>query len=494
MKLKFKFLGIIFSVGAALSVAIAGAYDDLSVPDEIENEFLELELEDGVPDKESIKDLYGFVDFYRNVEVFNQHIPVSSLHALYTSYLEVTKGKTNDVLIMEQLLDSKPLFLTGNTDTVYAYNFIDLKKGPVVVEVPPAVLGTVNDHRFRFVTDMGLTGPDKGKGGKFLIYPPNMKPKKVKGYYVSQSPTYINWVILRAFQSPKDGLKTPVDNYKKFYKAYPYGANKEQKDVKYYNVTGKNINTIHSSNHKFYIELDEVVQYEPADLFSADEKGLLASVGINRGSKYELTGKQKKLLDQAAYTGSAYARALLYEPRDENATVYKDTNWITAFIGGSYKWLTKSGARNFDARSYFFYMATVNTPAMVLKFVGKGSQYALVTKDSKDQYFEGDETYRLRIPPNVPVKNFWSFVIYDNQTRSMLQTQEYPSLNSLKKGLQKNEDGSIDIYIGPKTPKGFESNFIKSDPKKGWWAIFRWYGPTEKFYDQSWKLDDIEQI
>ena len=352
MRFLIRMTGAAVALSSAITIVMASNHSDLAIPEEVESEYLELELEDGVPDKETIEDIYEFVDFYRSVELFNYHIPEASLHALYTSHTKVTGGKPSDVLIMENLLDSKPLFLTGNTDTVYGSTFIDLKNGPVVVEIPPDVLGTTNDHRFRHVIDMGRTGPDKGKGGKYLIYPPNQKPKKVKGYYVAQSPTYINWVILRAFQSPKDGTKTPVANYKKYFKAYPYKKNKGQ--TKYYNATGRDMNTIHSSKHKFYEELNEVVQYEPDDLFTPEEKGLMLSAGIEKGKEFKLTSEQKKSLDTAAYTASTYARALLYEPKDKSATIYPGTNWNTAFLGGSYKWLTKTGARNFDARTYFF--------------------------------------------------------------------------------------------------------------------------------------------
>ena len=140
-----------------------------------------------------------------------------------------------------------------------------------------------------------------------------------------------------------------------------------------------------------------------------------------------------------------------------------------------------------------FYYATGITPAMAVKMVGIGSQYAICFRDSHGNYFDGSKTYRLRIPPNPPVKNFWSIVLYDTQTRSELQTnQQFPSISSQKAGIQKNPDGSIDVYFGPKPPAGKESNWVQSVPGKTWNTILRLYGPLEPWFDNSWRPGDIE--
>lgn len=163
-------------------------------------------------------------------------------------------------------------------------------------------------------------------------------------------------------------------------------------------------------------------------------------------------------------------------------------------MGGDYQWL-KDGARNLDARSYFFYIATVNTPAMALKMVGKGSQYALVDKSADGHFLDGSKAYKLSIPSDVPVVDFWSVVVYDPQTRSELQSgQRFPARNSEKDNLAVNEDGSIDLYFGPTTPEGHEGNWIETVPGKGWFAVLRLYGPLEPWFDQTWRPGDIELI
>ncbi len=171
--------------------------------------------------------------------------------------------------------------------------------------------------------------------------------------------------------------------------------------------------------------------------------------------------------------------------------------WQTAFPGGDYQWLVDkgNGGRDFDARTVFFYFATVNTPAMAWKLVGKGSQYAIAATDKDGNYFYGDKTYKLNIPTNIPAKDFWSVVIYDPQTRSELQTgQQFPSKNSARDTFDKNPDGSIDLYFGPQAPKGKERNWTQTVPGKGWFPILRLYGPLEPWFDKTWRPGEVVKI
>ena len=171
------------------------------------------------------------------------------------------------------------------------------------------------------------------------------------------------------------------------------------------------------------------------------------------------------ILKDAAAVANATARAMSFDVREPEAFIYDDSQWKVAFIGGDYRWLKDNGAggRNQDARTMFFYFATVNTPAMVQKIVGAGSQYAWTDRDSEGRYVEGDKNYTLNIPADAPVKDFWSVVVYDPQTRSQLQTgQPFPSRNNQKDDFILNKDGSVTLYFGPKAPKGKENNWIET--------------------------------
>jgi hypothetical protein len=203
----------------------------------------------------------------------------------------------------------------------------------------------------------------------------------------------------------------------------------------------------------------------------------------------------KKILTEAVAVANATARALAFRPRMDGAYYYPDRQWFTSFPGGSYEFLKQPGVRNLDGRVLFHYYATGITPAMAMKIVGVGSQYAAATTDSEGKPLDGSKTYKIHLPPNIPAKNFWSIVVYDNQTRSMLQTdQQFPSISSLKKGVVINADTSVDVWFGPTAPKGHEANWVQTVPGKGWNSLLRLYGPEQAWFDKTWKPGDFELV
>jgi hypothetical protein len=396
-------------------------------------------------------------------------------------------------------MDSNPLFLTGNTDTVYASVILDLEEdGPTVVEIPAGCgPSTVNDAFFRFVTDMGAPGPDRGQGGKYLILPPGYEGDvPAEGYFVSQSPSYINWLISRGFLV--DGKPdAATEMYKTGLKIYPLAEAENPPAMEFISGSGVAFSTIHANNHEFYEELNDVIQREPIGFIDPELRGLFASIGIQKGKAFAPDARMREILTDAVAVGNATARALYFHWREPGAYYYEDSYWKTAFIGGDYQWLKdgSAGGRYLDARTYFFYIATVNTPAMALKMVGKGSQYALCDKDNDGNFLDGSKTYKLTIPANVPAKDFWSVVVYDPQTRSELQTgQPYPSRNNKRDNLDTNPDGSVDLYFGPEAPAGKESNWIQTVSGKGWFAVIRLYGPLEPWFDKTWRPGEIKPV
>jgi hypothetical protein len=483
----------------------------IMTPDEVETSIGTLRFFDGMPTEKTVETVYDNLDRLRGTETFLNFIPAASLEGLREGMASQGCTEPNECLILKRLLDSTPLFLTGNTDTVYASVMLDLEAhGPMVVEVPPKCgPGTVNDAFFRFVIDMGGPGPDRGQGGKYLILPPDQmtdidapiggKAVEIDGesYFAVRSPGYMNWLILRGLLV--DGKPdAAVEMFESGLKVYPYADRNDHPAMQFTDGSRLSFNTIHANDFSFFEEIDTVLQREPIGLIDPELRGLAASIGLQKGKPFAPDTRMKEILKDSIAIGNATARAIFLRPRNPEAFLYEGKQWYTPFIGGDYRWLIADGmgGRDLDARTLFFYCATVNTPAMALKIPGVGSQYALVSTDSEGRFLDGSKDYTLRIPADVPAKNFWSFVVYDPQTRSELQTEQLlPSKNSVRDSMMENPDGSITLHFGPKSPKGPKTaNWIQTVPGKGWFALLRLYGPLEPWFEKTWRPGEIELV
>ncbi|PLX50101.1 MAG: hypothetical protein C0612_07140 [Desulfobulbaceae bacterium] len=461
----------------------------ITTPDRVETRIGSLEFFDGFPTEDTAQKCFDNLDFLRGVETFLNGCPAASLIAMREGMRKLG-AIDGTIAITETLMDSKSLFLTPNTESIYTGTWLDLKDGPIVVESPPNTLGIVNDFWFRYVADLGNAGPDKGKGGKYLFVGPGYEGDIPEGYFVSRSQTYGNFLIWRGFLVEGDP-KPGIENFKKHARIYPLSRVNDPPEQKWVNMSGKAFNTIHANDFSFYEELNQVVQEEPTESQDPEILGLFASIGIKKGQPFTPDARMKKILTEAAAVGNATVRSLTFPGRDKTAYQYNSGYWKTAFIGGSHEFLA-DGVRLLDARAFFYYYATMVTPAMTVKIPGAGSQYSMATVDAKGNPLDGSKKYKLHYPPDVPAKDFWSVVVYDNQTRSLLQTdQQYPSVVS-QRGVQANLDGSYDIYFGPKVPEGKESNWIQTIPEKGFSVILRFYGPLQAWFDQTWRPGDIE--
>ena len=306
----------------------------------------------------------------------------------------------------------------------------------------------------------------------------------------------MNLLVLRGFL--KDGRPdAAVADFTDGLRVYPLSSAATPPAMEFISVSGLVLNTIHASTSAFFEEVAAVIAREPVDCFDPELRGLAASIGIRKDRPFAPDARMSGILADAAAVGNATARAIVFDTRDPEAFIYPDSAWKTAFVGGDYQWLIDGGigGRNLDARALFFYVGTVNTPAMALKLIGIGSQYAYAERDSAGGLLDGALTYRLNIPADVPAKDFWSVVVYDPQTRSELQTsQPFPSRNSQRDALEANADGSVDLWFGPAAPSGHEANWIATVPGKGWFAILRLYGPLEAWFDQTWRPGEFEPL
>lgn len=462
------------------------------IPDKVETRLGTLTFTNGFPDDSTVQKVYDNLDFQRSVQAFLTAMPAASLYAMREGSKSIGVNN-NSVLVFEDLLDARSLFLTGNTESIYMGGWLDLKDGPIVVETPPNILGFVNNFWFHYVTDMGNAGPDKGKGGKFLFLPPGYTGEVPSGYFVSRSTTYGNWLIARGFLV--DGSPaTAVESFKKNLKIYPLSQAKNPPPTNFINASGKSFNTIHSMDYSFFEEVNKVVQEEPNSAMDLETLGLLASIGIEKGKPFAPDERMKKILGEAAIVGNATARSLTVRSRNPKFYLFPNSAWGTPFIGGSYLF-ESDGVRLLDPRTMFFFAATGITPAMSIAKTGIGSQYGVAFTDAKQQALEGSKNYKIHLPAGIPAKDFWSLVIYDIQTRSLLQTdQQFPSVGSQKKGIVTNADQSVDIYFGPTAPAGKENNWIQTIPGKSWFVILRLYGPLQPWFDKTWKPGEVEVV
>ena len=472
--------------------------ESILTPDSVETSIGKLTFFDGMPDPETVVTVYDNLDTIRATEAFLNMVPAASMEGMRVGLESIGSVESNQVMMFDRLLDSNPLFLTGNTDTVYSLVMFDLERdGPTVVEIPAGSgPSTVNDAYFRFVTDMGAPGPDRGKGGKYLILPESYDGEVPEGYFEARSPSSTNLMVLRGFLV--DGkTDAAVQSVKEGLKIYPLSQKDNPPAMEFISGSTIPFNTVHANDFSFFEEINDVIQREPVSFLDPELRGQLSSIGIQKGKVFDPDERMQKIMADGVAIGNATARALLLSPRNQSAYYYDDSQWFNAFVGGDYQWLIDGGdgGRNLDARTAFFYGYTLNTPAMVLKMVGVGSQYAVAAADKDGHYLDGSKTYRLKIPADVPAKDFWSVVLYDPQTRSELQTEQpFPSRNNQRDELEVASDGSVELYFGPTAPEGKEENWVQTIPGKGWWAVLRLYGPLEPWFDQTWRPGDFELI
>ena len=468
---------------------------EITTPDVVETSIGTLNFFDGVPTEETIDTVYDYMDRARAVQAYVSTVPGVSQYAMRQGQRDIGATKVNQILIWDELADSKSLFLTGNSSTIYTWTYTDLANdGPTVIELPPGMLGAVDDMWFRYVTDLGIAGPDQGKGGKYLVLPPGYDGEVPEGYFVVRPSTFGNWIFMRAYIS--DGVDEAAQGVKDNLKIYPLSMADNPPASEFFSMSGREgYNAVPPNDYSYWEMLNQLVQEEPIGAHDPETRGLLAALGIAKGEPFEPDDRMKGILTDAVAIGNAYARANTVVPKDGDQRIYgPDSEWVMAFADKDTTFLV-DGARRYDSRLWMHYNAVVVTPAMAVTAPGQGSDYGIAGLAKGGEILDGARTYRLTLPPDVPVKDFWSVTAYDPQTRSMLQTdQQFPALDSYNENVQRNADGSYDIYFAPEAPEGQEGNWIQTIPEKSWFIILRMYGPLEPWLNKTWVPGEIELV
>ena len=464
----------------------------ITTPDSVETRLGTLKFFDGFPDEETVQKVYDNLDFQRGVEAFLTSLAPGNSCAIREGYRSF--GPDNQtLLITESLMDARTIYLVANTETTYNVAWLDTKDGPLVVEVPPDVLGFISDFWSRYVTDIGRVGPDRGAGGRYLLLPPGYEGEVPDDYFVLRSRTYGNALVFRGFMTDGD-LRPAIEATKQHYRVYPLERADAPPPTEFIDISGRYMNTIAPADASLYDLVATVVHEEPLEAVDPETRGLLAAVGIRKDAPFAPDERMRRILAEAAAVGNATARAMAFHNRDPRMYYYPDAGWTMGFYADDVEF-SPGGVLDLDARTYFFQLTCQITPALWVKMVGAGSQYAVGARDAEGRYLDGARSYRLHLPPDVPAKDFWSVLVYDPQTRSMLQTdQRFPSVSSQKEDLVVNDDGSVDVNFGPEPPAGHEGNWIQTVPGKGWFIFFRLYGPLEPWFDKSWRPGEIEPV
>jgi hypothetical protein len=493
-----------------------------------------LEFTDGYPTVETAAKLRDHLDYLHGIETFINTIQGVSTVAMRDGFLNagISDG---DVLIFSELMDSAGLYLTGNADTVYFWTFLNLSDGPIVLETPSDTLGLIDDMWFRWITDFGLPGADRGQGGTYLIVPPGYDgPLPEGGCYVRHSRTHHNLLVGRAFinENPGHDPKPTVDRIKAQLKIYPYqpgglgssighyltgqgrlGQLASAQSPRFVEGTGLVMNTVPPNDFGHYELLDRLVQMEPAEALDPELAGQFAAIGIVKGETFAPDKRLRTILDEAVAVANAAARivGMGAHPSDDFRFYEGGTAWWNMLFVGGFEFTNpppnitadgvqpfpNKGARQLHSRTSMFYTATCITPAMCMRLTNVGSQYLVANVDPNGEPFDGSRTYRVRLPKDIPAARFWSLNVYDNQTRSLLQTpQRYPRAGSQmypSPAADTEPDGSTVVYFSPTQPDGVApGSWIQTDPAKGWFVILRLYSPLQPFFDKTWRPGEIE--
>lgn len=449
-----------------------------------------LQLEGGYPTPDTVARLYDELDFQRAVQAYLWAVPLVSFAQWQEQYEKVFGQQDGDLVLTTSFRDKLGL-LTANDTTPYVIGFLNLERtGPLVIDYPKGqTAGGILDFWQRPITDLGLTGPDKGEGGKYLVLAPGQEaPRDVDSYRVVQSPTNN---IMHAFR-----VLTPdpraAEALMSGYQAYPYAQRENPRKTRIIAAKGQKWSGWPEAATEFWRLLAKMLDEEPVHERDRMVVAMIKPLGLEKGKPFRPDARQAKILEQAAVAGEAMARCLSYAKRQPEARIWPGTQWKNAILLEANQEAEHHTA--LDERTAWFYEAVTLSAGMTTKTPGQGQVYIGIQKDKDGHWLQGGNRYTLRVPPNPPVKQFWAITLYDVETRCFIDTpHELAGLDSRKK-LVANADGSVDLHFGPAAPAGKESNWLPTIPGRGWFAYFRLYAPTEPYFDRSWKLPDLVRV
>jgi hypothetical protein len=446
-----------------------------------------LEFSNQYPSKDSMQALLDNMDFHGATQAYLWGIPIAS-NANLQHYIDNVFKVRQGELLETATLDQKRGILTANATTPYIIGTVNLEEtGPFVIDVPAGKTGgMVNDFWQRPVTDLGLAGPDQGKGAKYLITPPGYNGEKPSGYRVIESPTnniFFGTRFLESNPQKVAALKAKFRSYAYKDRANPPKNLFQSPPAAYFWGPPRGM--------AYWERLHEILNREVVAERDRFFMAMLKRVGIEKGIPFNPTPRQKKILEEAAFVGEAMAKANDLAKRSTEP-FWEGAKWKIAL--GLEPSQRQENYDELDERAEWFYEAVTTSAGMVTTTPGLGSVYLAAYADKDGDWLEGSKYYKLRIPPNPPAEQFWSIAIYSWDTRTLIDNEQKRSAQSSRQDLIKNADGSVDLYYGPKPLKGKEKNWVQTIPGQGWWVYLRFYAPTKAYFDKTWSLGDFEKV
>ena len=451
------------------------------------------------PDKATIDQLNHERLYQRGIEAYMLTLPILNTIGMKDGS-EAQFGKGYNVLpIWKDRMTAKAWVPTPNCDVIYSMNYLDLKEtGPLVVYAPANVIGMFTDFWQNTLTDVGAIGPDRARGGLYLLLPPDYTGHVPGGYYAVRSATYNVFLFFRTVMTPGPNGPDPkgaVANAETT-RIYPLDTlDKDRKPMQFPNGSAARANMMYPTDFSYWEKLKAFVDYEPVASIPPEVRGILASIGIIKGQPFAPDAAAKAALTKAVETAPKMIFAQRLAGRaDKKEMYYTDRQYFNAWAGVDSEWFRPS-YMDVDQRATFFQVAYSSSPGMVMGNINQGSKYPSTLRDADGDLLEGSKSYKLHLPAGIPAKLFWAVTIYNPADGSMPETgQAFPSRNQMDK-VPTNADGSVDLFFSPTKADGVnEQNWIQTLKGRAFLVTIRLYGSGTEFYDQTWKPDDVVKV
>jgi hypothetical protein len=453
-------------------------------------------FESGYPTDETVQKLYDELDFQRAVQAYLWALPMASYGAMADAH-KALGTNSHTVIVADKSAEQQQLILTANQDTIYLSGALDLREGPIVMELPAGLLGTLNNVWQQPLSDLGGPfSPEQNRGGRFLILPPGYDgPLPQLHHHIVRSDTNIVIFYLRAIPRTRADFPKLVKLAQQ-YRQYKMTEATNPPETRFIFMSGKEANFLTNEGLAYFENLARYIDENPPRPQDMAMLGILETLGIAHGKSFKPDARMKKILTEAAKVGQAMAKTVAWRPRIARDILYAypgTRQWKYIFFSDPSFHTPEH--MEIDLRTRYAWEAIGTAKSMVLAVPGQGSQYVGTYQDANGKWLSGEHSYKINLPKDVPANMFWSLTAYDNETRSLIQNDLGRPLVGTVHGAKPSKDGSFDVYFGPKLPAGVaKENWVQTKPGMGWFVYLRLYGPEQPWFDKKWVPGDVEKV